>query len=109
MSLPPTPEPLEQLVPRHDAALLERERVQEPELRRRQPGALAVNVRLHLAGSTRSSSISIGSPRWAAGRACPRRAGRPPGHELLHGERLDEVVVRSDLERVDGRALFPGR
>src|SRR5207245_9123366 len=47
--LAPAPELLQQLVARRDAPALERELVQQAELRRRQLGALAVHVRLHLA------------------------------------------------------------
>src|SRR5262249_55304039 len=49
MRLAPAPELLEELVARDDATALERELVQEAELRRRQLSALAVDVRLHLA------------------------------------------------------------
>ena len=45
----PAPDPLQQLVAGEHAALVERERVDEPELGRRQLGALAVDVRLDVA------------------------------------------------------------
>ena len=45
----PAPDPLEQLVAGEDPALVERERVDEPELGRRQLRARAVDVRLHVA------------------------------------------------------------
>src|SRR5438132_11394225 len=48
MALASTPDPLHQLVPRHDAPPLEGELVQEPELRRRQLGACAVDVGLRV-------------------------------------------------------------
>ena len=47
--LAPPPELLEQLVARGDAAVVERELVEEAELGRRQLGARAVDVRLRLA------------------------------------------------------------
>src|SRR5204862_7000577 len=46
--LPAAPHALEQLVPRDDAAALQRQRVEQPELCRRQADALAVDVRLDL-------------------------------------------------------------
>ena len=86
--------------PRQHAALLEGE--DESELRWRQLGALAVDVRLDVARSSRSSSIMSSSPRcgsWARVRgARPRRRGR---RALPHRERFDEIVVRAELERVD--------
>jgi hypothetical protein len=47
--LPPSPELLQQLVARDDAAAVESELVEEPELGWREPAALPVDVRLHLA------------------------------------------------------------
>src|SRR5581483_12453629 len=47
--LAPAPELLEQLVARCDASAIERELVEQPELRRGQLGAPAVDVGLHLA------------------------------------------------------------
>src|SRR5438105_1847166 len=49
VGLAPAPDALEELVAGHDAASLERERVEEPELGRRQAWALALDVRLHRA------------------------------------------------------------
>src|SRR6266550_683685 len=43
----------------------------------------------------RSSSISIGSPRWASSRRSAYASD-----QLVHRERLDQVVVRSDLQGV---------
>src|SRR5919205_4524411 len=49
VALPAAPELLQQLVASHDPAAVERELVEEPELRRRQLAALAVDERLHFA------------------------------------------------------------
>src|SRR4026208_544549 len=83
------PHALEQLVPRQDPALLPRERVQEPELRRRELRALAVDVRLDVVGvepklldRDRVPAALLGSAHAAAG----RRADA--GGELFHRERL---------------------
>src|SRR5436305_14933259 len=47
--LAPPPEPLEQLVPGDDAPLLERQRVEQAKLGRRQVRAFSCDVRLHVA------------------------------------------------------------
>ena len=111
VTLPASPQALQQLVARDDAALLERERVQEPELGRRQVRALAVHVRLHLA---RVDPQLLDLDRLAARRRRLRlrasAAGRlDAGDELLHRERLDEVVVGADLERVHAVVLRAAR
>src|SRR2546421_8541110 len=46
--LAPAPDALQKLVARHDPPALQGERVQQPELRRREAGGVAVDVRLHL-------------------------------------------------------------
>src|SRR5262245_48434245 len=46
----PSPDALQQLVPRGDAATRQRQRVEETELRRRQFGAVPVQVRLDVGG-----------------------------------------------------------
>ena len=58
----------------------------------------------------RSSSISIGSPRRLLGRpdAAPR-GGADAGDELAHRERLHQVVVGADLERVHAVVLGAAR
>src|ERR1051326_3674823 len=55
-------------------------------------------------GSMRSSSISIDSPRAGSGARTPRR-GVHARDELGHRERLDEVVVSTDVERVNAIVL----
>src|SRR2546423_2918693 len=100
--LAPAPDALEQLVARHDAAALQRERVEQPELGRRQAGGVAVDVRLDLVGV---DAELLDLDRLAARgllrpHAAPRR-GLHARDELLHRERLHEVVVGPDLERVD--------
>jgi hypothetical protein len=52
----------------------------------------------------RSSSISIASPRWAA-----TRCGANARDELLHRERLHDVVVRAELERPHAVLLTSAR
>src|SRR5581483_4313637 len=102
MRLAAAPELLQQLVPRRDAAAVEGELVQEPELGRRQLRALAVDVRLHLA---RVDAELLDLDRLAARRLlapdAPACGGADACDELLHRERLHEVVVGADLERVD--------
>src|SRR5712691_6099680 len=106
VALTPAPDPLHQLLARDDAALLERECVQQPEFRRRQPGALAVDVRLHV---TRIDHQLLDlDPLAPVRRLGPNTAadgGADAGDERAHRERLDEVVVGAELERPDPVAL----
>ena len=81
--------------------MLERERVEQPELGRRQVGALAVDVRLHVLRVEPEllDHDLVAAPRILRARAAPG-GGADAGDELLHRERLHEVVVGADLERV---------
>ena len=66
----------------------------------------AVDVRLHVGGVEAEllDHDLVVAPRL--GRADPAAGGRAhAGCELLHRERLDEVVVRADLERVHAVVL----
>ncbi len=100
------PDPLQELVAREDAALVECERVDEPELGRRQLGARAVHVGLHVA---RVEAELLDLDLLAAPRllrtGAPPCGGCDPRRELLHRERLDEVVVGAELEGVDAVVL----
>src|SRR5215217_3627213 len=110
MRLAAAPDLLQDLVPGDDAAAVEREGVKETELRRSQLGAPSVHVRLHvervdpqLGDLDRIAAVLVldtDSP--PGGRA-------HPGHELLHGKRLDEIVVGADLERVHPVVLGAAR
>ena len=110
MGLAPAPDLLQQLVARDDPAAIERERVEQLELGRRQAGADAVDVRLHLArvdpqllDLDRLAAALLGRPHAAAG-------GRADaGDELAHRERLHEVVVGADLERMHAVVLGAAR
>ena len=63
-----------------------------------------------LRGSSRSSSITISSPRRGILRArAAAGGGADPRGELLHRERLHEVVVGADLERVHTVVLGAAR
>src|SRR6266487_5165619 len=110
MRLAPAPHALQQLIASHDTASLQGQRVQEAELRRCQLGALAVYERLHFA---RVDPKLLELDRLAALRGLRADAtahrGLDARHELLHRERLDEVVVGPDLERVDAVVLGPAR
>src|SRR4051812_3189430 len=101
MRLASPPHFLQELVARDDAAAIERKRVQQLELGRRQVGAATVDERLHFA---RVDAQLFDLDRVAAAllrgpHATPRR-GADARNELAHRERLYEVVVRADLEGV---------
>src|SRR6266545_1822081 len=103
---PPAPDLLKQLVPRQHAALLERQCVEQAELRRSQLHALAVDVGLD---APRVDSklfdfdpvASLRLLRADAAADCNAHAH----DQLLHRERLHEVVVGPDLEGVDAILL----
>src|SRR5437764_8567320 len=110
MHLAAAPDPLQQLVARRHAAAVERERVEEPKLGRGQLGAGAVDVGLHLAWVDSQLLDLDGLASLLRLRADAAPGGRlHPGDELLHRERLDEIVVGADLERVDAVVLGPAR
>src|SRR4051794_31765204 len=101
MRLPPAPDLLQELVSRHDASPVERERVQQLELGGRQLGAAAVDERLHLAwvdaellDLDRVATLLLRGTHTTSRRRADAR------DQLAHRERLDEIVVGSDLERV---------
>src|SRR5918999_2605340 len=106
MPLAPAPELLEQLVPADNSAALEGEGVKNAELGRRQVGVLARDVGLHLARVDAQlldlECLPLLGPLRA--RATPR-SGLHPRDELLHRERLHEVVVRADVEGMDAVVL----
>src|SRR5215218_9089003 len=104
----PAPQFLEQFVPADDATLLQREGVEETELGRCQTGTLAVDVRLYLAGvdSKLLDLDRLAAAFLLASGAAPRGGG-DSGDKLLHGERLDEIVVGADLEGMDTVVLRP--
>ena len=86
--------------------MLSREGVEEPELGRRQLGAGSVDVRLHVVGvETQLLDLDlVTAPRLCLADSSP--GGRTDaGGELLHRERLHEVVVRADLEGVHAVVL----
>src|SRR5512133_1611641 len=105
-----SPELLQELIAAHDATALERQRVQEPELGRRQLRALSVEVGLHI---ERVDPQLLDLDRIAA--LLVLLSSAPPGcdcdprHELLHRERLHQVVVGSDLECVHAVVLGASR
>ena len=104
--LAPAPELLQQLVTGDDATAVEGELVEQPELRRRQLGALVVDVRLHLERvDPQLLDLDRLPPRRLLAAKGPARRRANARHELLHRERLYEVVVRADLERVHAIVL----
>jgi signal transduction histidine kinase len=106
--LAPAPDLLEQLVPCDDAATVERERVEQLEFCGRQPRASPVDERLHL---TRIDPELLDLDRIAALLLCRANAATccraDPRDELAHRERLHEVVVGADVERVHAVVLGP--
>jgi hypothetical protein len=79
----------------------------EPELGRRQLGVLAVDEGLH--GARVDPQLLdhelLAAVSWTP--RTPRRAALHARDELLHRERLDEVVVGPDLQRVHAVVLEP--
>src|SRR5438105_3900991 len=108
--LAPSPELLEQLVAGRDASLVECELVEEAELCRCQAGALPVHERLHFARIDHELlDLDRLPPRCLVSSSAAARGGAYPRDELLHGERLHEVVVGADLERVHAVVLGAAR
>ena len=101
-----SPDALEQLVTGEHAALLTGERVQEPELRRCQLGALPVDVRLDVVGVEAKllDQDRVAAPGLGLADAAPRCRAHAR-RELLHREGLHQVVVGADLERVHSVVL----
>src|SRR5918992_3694664 len=110
VTLAPAPELLQQLVTADDATPLESEGVQDSKLRRRELRVLAVDVGLDLGGVDAQlldlDRLAVVRPFGA--RPAPS-SGLDAGDELVHGERLDEVVVRADVECVHAVVLRAAR
>jgi Histidine kinase-, DNA gyrase B-, and HSP90-like ATPase/His Kinase A (phospho-acceptor) domain len=100
--LPSPPHLLEELVPRHDATAVEGEHVEQPELGWCQLGTLAIDECLHF---PRIDAQFLDLDRVSAllllRTNTPPRRGTHSCDKFSHGERLDEVVVGADLERVN--------
>src|SRR5690348_16842891 len=106
VGLAPAPHLLQQLVARHHAAAVERERVEQPELGRREPGAVAVDEGLNLAGiDPQLLDLDRIAAPLLGGTHAPASCGADPRDELAHRERLDEIVVGADLECVHAVVL----
>src|SRR5438105_14138601 len=94
VGLAPSPELLQQFVARGDAALIERELVEQPELGRRQLGTTSVDIGLHLAGvDAQLFYLDRLAARCLVATNASARGSAHTRNELLHRERLDEVVV----------------
>src|SRR5581483_12040912 len=106
--LPATPHLLQELVAGHDAPAVERERVQQLELRGRETRAPALDERLYLARVDPQllDLDRVATPLLRRPDAATRRRA-DTCDQLTHRERLDEVVVGADLERVDAIVLRP--
>ena len=110
VALAPAPDLLQQLVAGDDAAAVERELVEQPELGRRQARVAPVDVGLDV---VRVDPELLDLDRVAA-LLGPAADAAPGGRahardELLHRERLHEVVVGPDLERVHPVVLGAAR
>jgi hypothetical protein len=101
VTLTASPQALQQLVARDDAALLKRKRIEQSELGRRQLSVLSVHERLHF---IRVDAELLDLDRLTTHLLLrlppPSRLSLDACNELLHREWLHEVVVGSDLERV---------
>ena len=104
------PDALEELVARQHPTLLTGKRVDKAKLGRRELCARAVHVRLDVVGIEAKllDDDLVAAP--GLGVAHPAAGGYlHPRRELLQRERLDEVVVGADLERVHAVVLRPPR
>src|SRR5439155_4318478 len=100
------PDLLQQLVAGDDTAALEGQLIEQPELRWSQARALAVDEGLHLSwvdaellDLDRVASLGVVAAE------CSSRRCAYASNQLVHRERLDQVVVRSDLQRVHAVVL----
>src|SRR5207244_4529279 len=92
------------------AAGLERQRVEQLELSRRQAGRLAVDERLDLARiDPQLLELDGLAPASFLRADAAARGSLHARDELLHRERLHEIVVGADLERVDAVVLGAAR
>ena len=106
--LPPTPQLLQKLIPRHHPTPLQRQRIQKPKLRRRQLTTHTRHERLHI---TRIDPQLLDLDRLTTlltlrPHTTPR--SRPhPRHQLLHRKRLHQIIIRPDLQRMHPIMLRP--
>jgi hypothetical protein len=105
-----TPDLLEQLVPRHHSRALLGEGVEEPELGRRETGTAAVQIGLDADGvEPQLLDLDLLAALGRLRANASPRGGRDAGDQFPHRERLDQVVVGAQPERVHSVVLAAAR
>ena len=103
------PEPGEDRVARHDAAPAAQQEPQQVELLLRQVHALAVQPDFEARAVDDQRAVVKDLFVGAVERGGPAQLCVDPREQLPHGERLGDVVIRSDLEPEQLISLFDAR
>ena len=110
MGRPAAPDLLQQLVPRHHPTLLQRQRIQQPKLRRRQLARSPHPQRLHIPRINQQLlNLDRLTPMLLLRPHPPPSRSPHPSHQLLHRKRLHQIIIRTNLQRMHPIMLRPPR